>query len=223
MPDDPGFGEMLDAAVKSAGDALDVPITIADPEQDDTPLVYVNPAFEKLTLYKAAEVIGRNCRFLQGDETDRTVTDELADTCRNKKADTYCLVNYRKDGTAFFNLVAIQPISITRAHKMLMGCQFAFTPTQTAGTLARTCAMVDRAQRQVRHGARTEATQINTHDTFRLDTVAMRFEAAFVRINDQLLKSANGRMLSELALGREHMRYPRDLINAGPGELAETR
>ncbi|WP_299826618.1 hypothetical protein [uncultured Roseobacter sp.] len=62
--------------------------------------------------------------------------------------------------------------------------------------------MIDEAQRQLRHGARTSAGLIDIHDTFRLDAVAMRFEAAFVRMNDQVLKNANSRMLDQISLGR---------------------
>lgn len=220
MHSNPVLAEELGPAVRSACDLLDVPIVIADPDLDDIPIVHVNPAFEELTLYAAQDVIGRNCRFLQGKDTDRTVTDELAHACKTRRADMCFVVNYRKDGTAFFNLVAIQPIAIDRNRTMLMGCQFAFKPTQTAGTLAKTSAIIDSAQRQLRHGTRTGASPINTHDTFRLDTVAMRFEAAFIRINDQLVKSANSRMLDELSLGRRHMRSTRDLIDAAHSDTS---
>lgn len=119
------------------------------------------------------------------------------------------LVNNRKDGTAFFNLMAIQPVAINRNRTILVGYQIAFKPTQTAGALAQTSTLIDRVQRQLWHGPQTDAGLINTHDTFRLDTVAMRFAAAFIRINDQLGQSANSRTLDDLSLGRRYTRSDR--------------
>ncbi len=85
-------------------------IVIADAREPDLPIIYINPAFERLTGYSAAEVVGRNCRFLQGKDTDQPAIDELRAALREGKSCTVVLSNYRKDGTHFWNELTISPI-----------------------------------------------------------------------------------------------------------------
>jgi PAS domain S-box-containing protein len=85
-------------------------IVIADASKPDIPITYVNPAFERLTGYTAEDVIGRNCRFLQGQDTDQPALDELREALRAGKGCTVVLSNYRKDGTRFWNELTISPI-----------------------------------------------------------------------------------------------------------------
>ena len=85
-------------------------IVIADASKPDIPLTYVNPAFERLTGYTAQEVIGRNCRFLQGQDTDQPGLIELRKALRDGKGCTVVLSNYRKDGTRFWNELTVSPI-----------------------------------------------------------------------------------------------------------------
>ncbi len=90
--------------------ATDLAFTITDPRQEDNPLVWVNPAFTRVTGYHLEEVRGRNCRFLQGPATDATTVDELRSAIAEGRPVTQTLLNYRKDGTAFWNQVAISPV-----------------------------------------------------------------------------------------------------------------
>src|SRR5919199_3640989 len=85
-------------------------IVIADARKPDIPITYVNPAFEQLTGYEAQEVMGRNCRFLQGEDTDQPGLDELREAIREGKGCKVILSNYRKDGTLFWNELSISPI-----------------------------------------------------------------------------------------------------------------
>lgn len=186
---------------------LSISICIADPDGDDTPLIYVNRAFETLTLYAAEEVLGKNCRFLQGALTDRTVTDEIAEVVRRRVSETCCLINYRKDGSLFFNLLAIRPIMLGDDRTVLMACQYAFKPTQTAGSLRRTCSALDDAQRKIRFGLRAGPNPVNMHDTYRLDTVAMRFEAAFIRVKNCLIRMGNAQMINTYPNYRHRSQY----------------
>jgi PAS domain S-box-containing protein len=87
-----------------------IPLTMSDPNAEDNPLVYVNDAFEELTGYDAAEAVGRNCRFLQGPETDPEVVDEIRAAVDAEEPLTTELRNYRADGTAFWNWLSITPI-----------------------------------------------------------------------------------------------------------------
>jgi phosphoserine phosphatase RsbU/P len=85
-------------------------ITIADLSLPDNPLIYVNAAFERLTGYSANEVLGRNCRFLQGPGTDLEAVTALRTAVRERCAVTVQLLNYRKDGTPFWNRLSITPV-----------------------------------------------------------------------------------------------------------------
>jgi PAS domain S-box-containing protein len=95
-----------DRAVVAAG----LSFTIADPRRDDCPLVYVNPAFERTTGYSSEEALGRNCRFLQGPGTDPEVVRDIAKALQDEDHLVVTLLNYRKDGTAFWNELSMSPV-----------------------------------------------------------------------------------------------------------------
>ena len=87
-----------------------VGISIADATRDDEPLIYVNDEFRTLTGYERAEVLGRNCRFLQGPRTSEATVAELRAATDAAKPITVELRNYRKDGTLFWNRLTVTPI-----------------------------------------------------------------------------------------------------------------
>ncbi len=86
------------------------PMVVTDPLQADNPLVAVNMAFQSLTQYTEAELVGRNCRLLQGPRTDRQATRELGECLRSGDGCVQFLTNYRRDGTHFFNLLFVTPV-----------------------------------------------------------------------------------------------------------------
>jgi PAS domain S-box-containing protein len=104
--DGPDKLRLLDRAVTASTNS----IVITDPNQPDAPLVYVNPAFEKTTGYAAEETLGRNCRFLQGEDRDQPALGELRAAVREGRHCTVVLRNYRKDGTLFWNELSIYPV-----------------------------------------------------------------------------------------------------------------
>ena len=85
-------------------------ISITDPSQPDSPLVYVNPAFERTTGYAAEEVLGRNCRFLQGKDRDQPALGALRAAIREERHCTVVLKNYHKNGTLFYNELSVYPV-----------------------------------------------------------------------------------------------------------------
>ena len=95
-----------DCAVTAALDG----IVIVDMLAPDHPIVDVNPAFERMTGYAPDEAIGRNCRFLQGPETDPRAVDAIRRTLSTGAEGTVTLLNYRRDGTPFANLLHLSPI-----------------------------------------------------------------------------------------------------------------
>lgn len=85
---------------------------ITDPNQPDNPIVYTNKFFLELTGYESSEVLGRNCRFLQGAKTDKQTISLLRNAIEHKNQVTVTLQNYRKDGTTFWNRLHIEPVHV---------------------------------------------------------------------------------------------------------------
>ena len=85
-------------------------ITLSDPNRPDNPLVYCNRAFLHLTGYEPDEVIGRNCRFLQGSRTSAEGIAKLRRAIDSRDHTVIELLNYRKDGSRFWNAVHIGPV-----------------------------------------------------------------------------------------------------------------
>ncbi|KST56847.1 histidine kinase [Methylobacterium sp. GXS13] len=99
-------GDPFAAAVR----ATRMPMIVTDPRQYDNPIVFANDAFLKLTGYTRLEVTGRNCRFLQGPETDAADVDRLRTAIRQETDIRIDLVNYRKDGSVFKNALYVGPV-----------------------------------------------------------------------------------------------------------------
>ena len=85
-------------------------VTLADPDLEGMPIIYANKAFEKLTGYTQADIIGYNCRFLQGPDREQEARYKIADAIKNHKSVEVTLRNYRKDGELFFNHLKITPL-----------------------------------------------------------------------------------------------------------------
>ena len=90
--------------------AVGVGVVIADAQQPSQPILYCNPAFERLTGYAASEVLGRNCRFLQGRDTEPGARSEIRAALSQGRECSVVLKNYRKDGSAFWNDLTISPV-----------------------------------------------------------------------------------------------------------------
>ncbi|MFB6071333.1 MAG: bacterio-opsin activator domain-containing protein [Halobacterium sp.] len=102
--------DVSEALKERAMDEAPVGITISDPSLPDNPLVYVNRAYERLTGYSRDEVVGRNCRFLQGPDTREEPVAEMARAVAEGEPTTVHVRNYRRDGSRFWNRVDIAPI-----------------------------------------------------------------------------------------------------------------
>ncbi|MBL0924653.1 MAG: PAS domain-containing protein [Sphingomonadaceae bacterium] len=83
---------------------------VSDPRQADNPLIAVNDAFCALTGYEESEILGRNCRFLRGPDTENSQTEKLRASIHARRPSLAELINYRKDGSPFRNAVMIAPL-----------------------------------------------------------------------------------------------------------------
>lgn len=91
-------------------DASDDGIVIAEQEGEDNILIYVNPAFERLTGYRADEILYQDCRFLQGTDRDQAGLSVIREALTQGRPARTTLRNYRKDGSLFWNELSITPI-----------------------------------------------------------------------------------------------------------------
>ena len=90
--------------------ALNAGVVISDAQAPDMPIVYVNPMFEQMSGYSAAEVLGRNCRFLQGIDTRQSGLQAIREAIHSRSNGYAKLRNYRKDGSIFVNELFISPV-----------------------------------------------------------------------------------------------------------------
>jgi len=104
---DPGMipnvlAEILDNCVNG--------VTLSDPDLPDNPIVYANSVFERMTGFSRDEIIGRNCRFLQGDDSEQPGIAEIRAALADQRPVEVTLRNYRKDGSRFYNRLSIRPL-----------------------------------------------------------------------------------------------------------------
>ena len=90
--------------------ASTVGVIMTDARQYDHPIIYVNPAFETLSGYPAGEILGRNCRFLQGHDRDQAGVQEIRRAMAEQRTVSVTLRNYRKDGSLFYNELSLSPV-----------------------------------------------------------------------------------------------------------------
>jgi diguanylate cyclase (GGDEF)-like protein/PAS domain S-box-containing protein len=95
---------------KRAVDASSNGVVITDITQLDMPISYVNYGFENITGYNEADVVGKNCRFLQGKERDELALEQIRSAITEKREISVVLKNYRKDGRAFWNNLFLSPV-----------------------------------------------------------------------------------------------------------------
>jgi PAS domain S-box-containing protein len=91
-------------------DEKEMSVVFSDPNLPDNPMIYVSPEFELQTGYSVEEATGRNCRFLQGPETNPHAIEAIRQGLKAETRFTIDILNYRKDGQLFLNRLRIRPI-----------------------------------------------------------------------------------------------------------------
>jgi len=112
---------------ESAVESIDVGITLADPNLPDTPLIYANPSFLDKTGYSKEEVIGRNCRFLQGEAREQSARETIRNAINEHKSTQTELLNFTKDKEPFYNLLTLSPIYLHDQLRYFVGVQHDIT------------------------------------------------------------------------------------------------
>jgi PAS domain S-box-containing protein len=107
-PDDPPI--VPDGISRSSMQKLPFALVLSDASLEDNPIVYVNAAFEKMTSYTAEAVVGRNCRFLQGEDTEPETRERIREAIDEEREIAVDIVNYRADGSRFLNRLLISPL-----------------------------------------------------------------------------------------------------------------
>ncbi|MGR3498981.1 MAG: PAS domain-containing protein [Limimaricola soesokkakensis] len=120
-------------------------ICLADPNQEDQPIVFVNRAFRELTGYEEDEIVGRNCRFLQGPGTDPAQVRKLREAIASEDVVVVELLNYRKDGSTFWNALHLGPIyNEDGSVRYLFGSQWDVTDVHAARADEKHARMMER-------------------------------------------------------------------------------
>ncbi|NNU16237.1 PAS domain-containing protein [Parvularcula sp. ZS-1/3] len=122
---------MLPKRLRSFIEDADIPLSLADAQTPDMPLVLVNAAFERLTGYLSEEVVGQNCRFLQGNTDQPEARSEVRALLSGRADGQVVLKNYRKNGERFDNLLFLFPIEIGGKLAYFLGSQFEATGEDT--------------------------------------------------------------------------------------------
>lgn len=91
-------------------DEIEMSVVVSDPHQPDNPMIFVSDEFEVQTGYSREEALGRNCRFLQGPQTDANAVQAIRHGLRAKTRFVIDICNYRKDGSVFLNRLRIRPL-----------------------------------------------------------------------------------------------------------------
>lgn len=133
---DPG---LIPQILSTILDSTNNGITLADPDQEDMPIVYANRSFEVMTGYAQEEIIGRNCRFLQGRDRDQEARFRLRQAINGRAPIEVDMRNYRKNGELFHNHLALTPL-FDHENRLLyyLGVQYDITAqAEAASEIAR--------------------------------------------------------------------------------------
>jgi PAS domain S-box-containing protein len=116
--------------------ATRMPMIITDPRQPDNPIVFVNDAFARLTGYSRAETLGRNCRFLQGPGTNTEDVARVRAAIADREPIEIDLLNYRKDGSLFWNRLLVSPVFDDGELTYFFASQYDVTRERTTKSIA---------------------------------------------------------------------------------------
>ncbi len=138
---------------------LPLSLVLTDPRQPDNPIVYVNSAFTETTGYSYDEVVGHNCRFLQGDETSASDVQAIREALAAGREITRDIVNYRANGERFLNRLIITPIvgELSGKIEYFLGIQLEL---EAYATYIERVAELDERLREIQHRVKNHLSVI---------------------------------------------------------------
>ena len=191
------------------------PVTIADLTIEDAPLIFANQPFEQLTGYTSAYALGRNCRFLQGPETTAASKRRLREAIVGHRPSRTRLVNYRRDGSLFWNEVTFVPLSDQSGQMTYMvGTQRDVTrdvERERAITAAGRDDLTGLANRRSVRLALEDAVDQAGHETLGLAVIFVDLNG-FKAVNDRFGHAAGDRVLRHVATLLTGAVRPGDLV-----------
>lgn len=185
-------------------------MVVTNPALEDNPIVYVNRAFEEVTGYSSAASIGRNCRFLQGPDTSEESIQTLRDAVEETREVAVDILNYRADGSQFWNRLMIAPITAdTNGVPYFLGVQMALDD-ESSPKPDRFGDDVEKALVEVQHRVknhlsmivsliRVQARRSKTEARQQFDTLSRRVEALQL-LYEEFAATAEDRGLNDQAI-----------------------
>ncbi|OLO39253.1 hypothetical protein BTR23_09405 [Alkalihalophilus pseudofirmus] len=174
---------------------LEIGVIITDPIQPDNPITFVNAGFEKLTGYRAEEVIGRKPNRLQGEKTSIEAKKRIKEGIKNRESFSIEILNYRKDGEPFWNLLSITPVYEDGKIVNFLGIQTDITKQKKADEKIYSLAYAD------------QLTHLSNHNKLQMivkeDIKSLMQEATILRLDVARFKNINhvrGFTLGDLTL-----------------------
>lgn len=207
-----GKGDPFAAAIRATRMAM----IVTNPRLRDNPIVFVNDAFLRLSGYERAEIMGRNCRFLQGPDTDSNAVQQIREAVDERRDIALDILNYRKNGETFWNALYMSPV-INEADELVYFFASQLDVTDRVDAQARTQHEKEHFERQVAARTRelTDALAAKTMLVHEVDhrvknnlqMVASLLTMQTRSISDPSARDAMKAMLSRVeALGTVHKR-----------------
>jgi PAS domain S-box-containing protein len=187
-------------------DGSNVSMVITDPSKPDHPIVYVNSAFERVTLYPRDAALGRNCRFLQGPDTDPEHVTLIRHAIERNEDATVDILNYRADGSTFVNRLVLTPIRGEFGRpRLFLGLQKPLGPVEQRRSWSAAMAMLREMQHRLKNHLALVAGMIRLQARDTTDPVG--FEAVAARVQSlhalyaELSDPTGGQRDTKVALG----------------------
>ncbi|WP_299508186.1 PAS domain-containing protein [uncultured Roseobacter sp.] len=174
-----------EAQIFDVANQMKIPITFSDPSLSDCPIVFANRAFECLTGFPASMLVGSNCRFLQGGDTDRAEVAKIRMAVERCSPCDALLTNYKANGQPFNNLLVIRPIWLSNERCVLMGCQYEFNFGARRQEIERNCYSRFEASEEM-------SLKLRVLERISRESLLVRSDVAAVKIENYVMRKRAG-------------------------------
>ena len=207
-------------------DGSRISILVTDARQPDNPIIFVNRSFERVTGYALEDVMGQNCRFLQGEATDPEDVERLRRAIEDQVETTVDILNYRKDGETFLNRLIISPIfDDLGVIRYFLGLQKPLTDDEAERSMSTMNASVREIQHRVKNhlsllGGLVRLERRGSADPGSLEVIERRI-GALEALYSELSDPAEGRSVQKVSLAGFLKRLVGSLRQASVSDAVE--